>query len=166
MSSQHQLAASPSPTRFAFRLASGTIRAVIPRGAAGVYLLLKDGAPLYVGRSDLCVRERLATHALAGTATHFVWEPCEDPDRAFVLESFWFHRLRDLPAVLNAVHPASPKGSEVHCPFCDDGDVAALAYALGLKTVQDVIGHSGYAPATHPHVPVDETTRGRRQRRK
>jgi hypothetical protein len=128
------LSASAGPRRFAFELTPATVRAVIPKGALGVYLLLKNGTPLYVGRSDSCVRERLATHAIDGVATHFAWEPCGDDHRAFVLESFWYHHMRDLPGILNVVHPARPVGSNGRCPFCEDGDVAALAYALSRTT--------------------------------
>ena len=119
-----------SPRRFAFLLTPATVRAVIPRGVAGVYMLLKIGTPLYIGRSDSCVRGRIASHALASLATHFVWEPCLDHRQAFLLESFWYHRIRDLPGVLNVVHPASPRAVGTRCPFCAKADVEALAYAL------------------------------------
>lgn len=161
-----RLSLSAGPTRFAFVLESAIVRAVIPRGSVGVYLLLKNGIPIYVGRSDSCVRERLATHVLASVATHFTWEPCSDVRRAFVLESFWYHRIRDLPEVLNAMHPASPVASEASCPFCEDGDLTALAYALSRKDYQRGSQSIATVDAAHPSVPVDEALRDRRQKRR
>jgi hypothetical protein len=85
---------------------------------------------VYVGRSDLCVRTRLATHPLVGIATHFVWEPCRSRIAAFALESLWFHRLHGRPGVINSIHPPSPEDSGIRCPFCNRGDIDALARAL------------------------------------
>lgn len=116
--------------RFALRLVPETVRAVVPPDEFGAYMLLRRGRPVYVGRSDLCVRTRLVTHPLLGIATHFVWEPCRSRISAFALESFWFHRLHGKADVMNLIHPASPEDSGVPCPFCSSGEMDALARVL------------------------------------
>lgn len=116
--------------RFAMPLLPHIVRAVVPRSSRGAYLLLRQARPVYVGRSDLCVRTRLSTHPLIGVATHFLWEPCRNRMAAFSIESIWFHRLQGRPGVLNFIHPASPAESGVACPFCNSHDTNALARAL------------------------------------
>lgn len=116
--------------RLALLFAPRVVSTMVPPGFVGVYLLLKDRRPVYVGRSDHCVRSRLLAHPLLQVATHFVWEPCRDPTAAYHLEAFWFHRLLDTSKPRNLVHPARPEGSLKRCPFCDDGDECALVQAL------------------------------------
>lgn len=117
--------------RFGFRFAPEVVYAMIPCKVVGTYLLIKNGVPLYIGRSDRCLRRRLSSHPLLGNASHFVWEVCCSPFQAFCLESFWFHRLQNQPQLLNIIHPARPVGLERLCPFCNSKDIQALGIALG-----------------------------------
>lgn len=106
------------------------IRQVIPPGTTGVYLLLNGKDPVYVGRSDTCLRRRLVGHPLLERLTHVAFEACGSPCRAFYLEAFWFHELMGLPTTLNLIHPARPAASDRPCPFCDTAVAPALERAL------------------------------------
>lgn len=106
---QHRLALPAEP---------GWIRALIPSGHVGAYLLLRDNMPIYVGRSDRCLRRRLCGHEKIAEASHIVWEPCRDPLRAFYLEALWYDQLSHLPSLRNQIHPARPEGNGTPCPFC------------------------------------------------
>ncbi len=94
------------------------IRAMVPEGVVGAYLLLKGERPFYVGRSDNCLANRLCGHELLDEASHVVWEVCRDPVRAFHCEAFWYDRSRGTPSLRNRVHPARPAGFDGECPFC------------------------------------------------
>lgn len=94
------------------------IRVLVPKGYAGAYLLLQGHTPIYVGRSDCCLRRRLCQHEKLAEASHLVWEPCHDPLRAFYLEAFWYDQLNHLPSMRNQIHPARPDGRDEPCPFC------------------------------------------------
>ena len=107
-----------APARHAFALRPAVIRALVTAGTPGVYLLLRDGRPVYIGRSDTCVQTRLASHPHLGLATHFVWHPCRGPLHAFHVESYWFHLLQDQGGAANLIHPARPAGHGEPCPFC------------------------------------------------
>jgi len=116
------------PKQLAFAASPPVVRAFVPPAAVGVYMLLRGGAPFYVGRSDRCVQSRLTGHALLGLASHVTWEPCADPLHAYRLESAWFHALS--PTLLNRIHPARPLGWTKECPFCGTRDCQALAQAM------------------------------------
>lgn len=118
--------------RFAFRFAPEVVRVMIPSSAIGKYLLIDNGVPVYIGRSDRCTRTRLSNHPLLGNATHFVWERCRHSFHAFCLEAFWFHRLQESSELLNTIHPARPANFNRPCPFCCNKDIDALRLALGL----------------------------------
>lgn len=133
-------------SRFALPLVSRTVRVLVPPETIGAYLLLYRSLPIYVGRSDLCVQTRLATHPLIGVATHFVWEPCRSRIAAFTLESVWFHRLDGAVGVVNMIHPASPEESGVRCPFCHAGDDHALARALAPRSASLFTGEDCLDP--------------------
>lgn len=104
--------------RWGYTFNPGVVRRLIPSDVVGIYLLMYGNAPIYVGRSDHCLRSRLADHWLLMVATHFVWEICSTPYQAYCLESFWFHKLRASPNLLNVIHPAKPVGIQQCCPFC------------------------------------------------
>lgn len=55
------------PQRRLYRLSPWLIRALIPVGYIGTYKLFRLGEtePIYVGRSDTCLRNRLLRHAQA-----------------------------------------------------------------------------------------------------
>ena len=105
--------------RVAIPASHGWVGAMLPRGTIGVYVLMRNTAPIYVGRSDHCLRSRLLGHELFPSATHVIWEPCGADRRAFELEAFWFHQLRSRPDVLNLAHPGRPNGYPAACPYCN-----------------------------------------------
>lgn len=110
------LVESGARKRMAFRFSPPTIRALVPARSCGTYLLLDGASPVYVGRSDVCLRTRLATHNHRLHATHVLWEIAQTPTGAFLLEAYWFHHHA---LQLNQIHPARPAGSLDICPFCD-----------------------------------------------
>jgi hypothetical protein len=112
-----------TPQRLGYIAASAWLRTVIPPGAVGVYMLLRDQKPFYVGRSDACILNRLCNHERLLEANHVVWEPCASIERAFYLESAWFHILSAEGSIENIIHPARPAGHLVVCPFCDMKDM-------------------------------------------
>jgi len=118
--------------RFAFRFNPETVRALVPDDVAGVYLLLFEGEGIYVGRSDTCLRTRLAYHPYLRYASYFTYEICRNSHRAFYLEAYWFHRLqRDkFQRFLNCIHPAKPQGFSQRCPFCTPNDSKAIKHVL------------------------------------
>lgn len=111
------------------------ISELIPRGASGVYLLLRATTPIYVGRSDVCLRSRLIAHGLLPLSSHVVWEPCP-PSAAYELEAFWYHKLSGAPMFLNRIHPAAPSGTKAACPFCEPVDVVARRAPQRSKPVR------------------------------
>lgn len=123
-----ELIAAPAAAQMAFRFTSGVVRAMLPLNHAGVYALLQKGQPVYIGRSDRCLRRRLSTHGYLGVASHVVWEVAASACRAFHLECFWFHHYQY--RLLNVLHPARPAGTTLVCPFCSPAEARALARAL------------------------------------
>jgi hypothetical protein len=105
-------------SRFAIPADPAWIRSMVPEGVAGAYLLLREGRPFYVGRSDSCLAGRLTRHELLGQASHLLWEVCRDPVRAYHCEAYLYDSSRHTPGFLNRVHPARPAGYEGGCPFC------------------------------------------------
>lgn len=113
------------PRQHAFLAVPSVLRALVPPGWAGVYMLLRDEVPFYVGRSDTCLQTRLVAHPLLPLASHVVWQTCASPLQAYRLESAWFHTLRLTAALVNRIHPAHPSGELNLCPFCSTGDYQA-----------------------------------------
>jgi hypothetical protein len=130
---QPSLIFAQDPRRFAFRATREVVNRLIPPHTIGAYLLLEDTAPIYVGRSDFCIRSRLDGHELLVVATHVVWEPCNTSKRAYLMESAWFHRLKGLRGFLNQIHPARPINANYDCPFCDLEDLKAITWALSER---------------------------------
>lgn len=122
------LAPVDPPRRLAFTLAPDTLRELIPPRTIGAYLLLDGMVPIYVGRSDHCLRDRLSTHNHRHLATHVLWQPTRTRLEAYLLEAFWFHGHR--ASLINKIHPGAPTDSGRACPFCESVD-AALEDALG-----------------------------------
>jgi hypothetical protein len=104
--------------RVALPASANWIRPFMPPGVAGAYLLLKGDQPLYVGRSDTCLRTRLLGHEHLGAASHLVWARCDTARQAYHLESYWYDRLQAHGGLLNRVHPARPAETDEVCPFC------------------------------------------------
>lgn len=99
-----------------FKLDPWLVRALIPRGRPGTYLLYRMGRPVYAGRSDLDLQHRLITHARAGRGDYFGFNTYPDPARAFDMECALFHALK--PITSNVIHPASPGHSGRKCFIC------------------------------------------------
>jgi hypothetical protein len=123
------------PKRVAFLAKAALIRLFVPEGAVGVYMLLNNKIPFYVGRSDTCSRTRLLSHPLLTAATHIAWEPCRDQLQAFRMEAAWFHAFEP-SKLLNQIHPARPSGNFENCPFCDAGDCLAWMHAMQPNQVK------------------------------
>jgi hypothetical protein len=120
--------------RVAYRMDPAVLRACIPAGVPGTYVLLHGANPIYVGRSDTCTLRRLCTHEHATNATHVTWEPSTSPQRAFWLEAAAFHTLCSSAQLLNQRHPAKPTGYSKDCPFCGAGVDRALGIALSKRS--------------------------------
>ena len=119
-----------SPRRVGHIVLPDVLKTVIPRGQIGAYLLLNNGKPIYIGRSDHCILTRLLRHERIKNATHVVWEPCKSVDQAFALEAAWYHHPQIGGSLINQIHPARPKGYQGDCPFCKGKDDNALVFAL------------------------------------
>ena len=118
-------------TPIAFRADPKTIGALIPEDTIGAYVLFDGDRPIYVGRSDECLRGRLMRHEHLPKATHVMWAPRSTPLRAYHLEASWYHEIRSLSsAEINKIHPARPKGTDVVCPFCGHNYEEALRRVL------------------------------------
>ncbi|MBB3182297.1 hypothetical protein FHW64_006739 [Variovorax sp. Sphag1AA] len=118
------------PRQVAFVANPSVVRAFVPPGWPGVYMLLRMEVPFYVGRSDNCIQTRLARHPLLPIATYVAWRTRESPLQAYRLESAWFHILRLTGALSNQIHPARPAGCPDSCPFCSTGDCKAWTHLL------------------------------------
>jgi hypothetical protein len=95
------------------------VRLAVPRGA-GVYVLgtlgtSRGSQPLYVGRSDIDLRERLSAHELMCTFQYFRFSICRSAREAFFEECRLWHSFGNLH---NLIHPDSPSGSGLSCPYC------------------------------------------------
>jgi hypothetical protein len=99
-----------------FRLAPWVVRALIPEGYIGTYVLYRYGAPHYIGRSDVCVRRRLLEHCASVRGEYFTYDVHSFADQAFTAECSLFHALR--PQLTNVLHPDRPNYSQAVCPFC------------------------------------------------
>lgn len=100
------------------------VRGVVVKGSPGVYLL-GNHSPRnnsfeiqYIGRSDTCLQKRLKGHNHAISCEYFIHLPCETAMQAYFLECYLWHSLDDSPVMLNRIHPDSPQGSGIECPFC------------------------------------------------
>lgn len=119
---------SASVRRLAFRFIPTVINALLPERSIGVYMLLQGDTPVYVGRSDHCLRQRLSRHNHLRAATHVTWEFTPTVQHAYVLEAHLFHRHHN--QLINKIHPALPTNSAINCPFCAPNTDKALARAI------------------------------------
>lgn len=105
-----------------YRFEPYIVRAVVPPKTAGVYQLARyDGSRLivgYVGRSDVCLQQRLATHNLLCSFDYFWFRSERNAYQAFLSEALLWHELKGEAALLNSLHPAVPEGWELPCPYC------------------------------------------------
>lgn len=140
-----------TPKRLGFLAAPQWIRATIPEKSIGVYMLLREGTPFYVGRSDHCVSTRLCNHEKLFRASHVVWEPCHSREHAYRLEAAWYHILANGGEIENEIHPSKPSGYEARCPFCDQRDIDALIHAIPhLKYLKN--SASDMSPSVNPGI--------------
>jgi hypothetical protein len=102
-----------------YRLKSWFIRSLVPEGAPGAYVLWTPTMPVYVGRSDTCLRRRLLEHARSfPDFMYFTYNVTWRPQDAFVVECSLFHALGD--TTLNLSHPQRARASDHPCGFCLD----------------------------------------------
>lgn len=103
-----------------YKLSPWLIRALIPMGIKGTYILyVKKGSnlvPVYVGRSDTDLQRRLLNHSYFTVAHYFEYFHFDSLEKAFLSESSLFHCFED--TVLNEIHPATPHSSSIVCPYC------------------------------------------------
>lgn len=107
----------------AFRMTPDVIRVVVEKGRMGAYVLgdVVNGrfSYAYVGRSECCLQNRLLTHPLLYHYPYFIFSYAGSAKEAFELESKWWHDCRNSGfPLLNAIHPASPSGTALTCPYC------------------------------------------------
>ena len=109
---------------------------MIQNSVIGTYVLICDGQPFYVGRSDSCLRTRLGNHELLAAATHVLWEPCATTQCAFRLEAAWFHGLHGTENFRNLIHPARPLRDSPALPFLwPTPQPCATACTHGIHTI-------------------------------
>lgn len=99
-----------------YRLQSWLVRALIPEGQVGSYILYRSGNPIYVGRSDTDLRRRLVQHAAAGTNEYFRYDVHLSATHAFRAECSLYHAV-DRP-LANRIHPDAPDYLDIECAFC------------------------------------------------
>ena len=114
-----------------YRMTPDVIRSVVQKGRPGVYILGDESGGRfvfrYVGRSDHCLQTRLLTHGLLYCCSHFIFSYTATAKEAFERESKWWHDCKNngVP-LLNVIHPDSPSGAWLTCPYCQFRDEARL----------------------------------------
>lgn len=106
------------PQRRLYRLSPWLVRALIPVDYIGTYSLyrFREKEPIYVGRSDTCLRNRLLRHAHTKRADYFDYDIQWTLEKCFIAECSAYHALLD--KIDNLIHPAPPKRLQIKCPFC------------------------------------------------
>ena len=99
------------------------VRRVVPAGWAGAYALGYCGGlgfvAGYIGRSDRCVRNRLANHERLGEFDAFVVRLAPSAGGAFNAECELWHAYNQAGTLLrNIVHPGTPRRAGLVCPYC------------------------------------------------
>ena len=101
-----------------YRLRPWLVRAMVPSALIGTYVLYRDRTPVYIGRSDRDLQQRLLQHSAAGRGDYFTYDIHRHPLIAFDVECSLFHALND--DLTNRIHPDHPNYQEAACPFCAD----------------------------------------------
>ena len=104
------------PRERAYRLASWMVRALIPESRIGSYVLIDRDEPVYVGRSDTCLRRRLLQHAHRRRAEYFAYNVHHTRIQAYTMECALYHALA--PQIRNLIHPDSPDQAAARCSYC------------------------------------------------
>jgi hypothetical protein len=112
-----------------YRLQPWLVRALIPPGAVGTYVLYRGEEPVYVGRSDRNLQQRLLQHAAYCRGEYFGYDVHWHPLAAFEVECSLYHALR--LSLENVLHPDHPDYLEADCPFCVETLTDILANRLG-----------------------------------
>ncbi|MFF9429396.1 GIY-YIG nuclease family protein [Streptomyces sp. NPDC014746] len=100
---------------------------MIPGGLIGTYIIYRDRAPNYIGRSDTNLRRRLLEHCATARGDYFAYEVHTTREQAYTMECSLYHGLRPLT---NILHPDRPDHEYPQCPFCPDNIVAVLEKRL------------------------------------
>lgn len=107
------------------------IRALIPHGVLGTYVLWSPTAPVYVGRSDTSLRRRLLEHARVWPDIFFTYDVAHSPEDAYAMECSLFHALGD--GTTNVDHPRRFTFADTGCDFCLDTVAQIREARLSLK---------------------------------
>ncbi|MFB4293447.1 GIY-YIG nuclease family protein [Nonomuraea sp. ATR24] len=116
-----------------YRLKPWLIRALIPEGVMGSYVLWGPAAPVYVGRSETSLRRRLIEHSQNWPNSFFTYDVAFTAQNAYTMECSLFHALGD--RTTNVDHPQRSAASDPGCPFCLDTLKEIRSNRLRLKTV-------------------------------
>lgn len=135
----------PGPRSIAVPFEPAWVRAMLAPRLKGAYVLIRDGHPCYVGRSDSCLLRRLVAHEHRRRSSHVIWTLRQDAIHAYLAECHWYHRLGASGGLINERHPASPRPG-VSCPFCDADLVEARAAVARLAGIASE-GRHGHHPA-------------------
>lgn len=101
-------------------LDTNTITYRVPQ-SIGAYALGSQGSKLftvlYIGRSDVNLRDRLLQH-VGERYTHFKFMPIYTQEDAFYKECHLYHDFGENSLLDNKEHPARPVGTDYQCPRC------------------------------------------------
>lgn len=117
-----------TPRRYALK--PWLIRALIPERTLGAYVLWSPSAPVYVGRSDTCLRRRLVEHARSWPDIFFTYDVAFSGQDAYSMECSLFHALGERTS--NIDHPQRCGANDPLCPFCIDSVQLIQANRLSL----------------------------------
>jgi len=84
------------------------INEMIPANTLGAYILLEETKPIYIGRSDTCLKRRLLKHNHRSKATHLIWQIAKSPLQAYQFESYWYQWAIEHGGFINQISPAKP----------------------------------------------------------
>lgn len=101
-----------------YRLHANGVRARVPAGKPGIYVLSYDRTQeARVGRADDDLREAIG--AYEGSYAYFYFEVLTDDEDRFFRECELFHRLGgDRGQLDHSKHPMPPSGASRDCPVC------------------------------------------------
>lgn len=105
-----------------YRFTPSVVRQVVEPNRTGSYILGFDKNGFvgeYVGRSDSCLYSRLSKHNHLLKFDYFIFKYASNIVEAFFQECELYHTFLTAKLNLqNMVHPASPAGSNLNCPYC------------------------------------------------
>lgn len=118
-----------------YRMTPDVIRAAVQKNRPGAYILGDEvhGRFVfkYVGRSDHCLQTRLLTHGLLYHCPYFIFSYATTAKEAFELESKWWHDCINTGVqLINRIHPDSPSGMSLTCPYCQFSHTAKESVQL------------------------------------